>query len=331
MKKILIYFIFGIIISFILNPVAAQTTLPIQVSPTRQEISIYPGEQTGFKVKFFNLSETPIYGILKVADFTVEADGRPRIIDNIELAPPKYAASNWIDLPYDTITIAAQDKVTVQGKIIVPQNAGPGGRYAAIYFEPTTEFPKSIGVRQEAGAAITARIASLIYLKIPGDYQENASLSKYFAPSFFEYGPVKVETDILNLGDYHIRPKGVVILTNMMGQLVGQESLKEQNIFPNSARSYQSIIGQKWMFGRYRAEINASYGEKGRVLKNFIYIWVFPWKVATIILLTLLILVLLGRNVYKNVVIKETKLEDEVKKEKEEIEKLKAELRKKRE
>ncbi len=177
---------------------------------------------------------------------------------------------------------------------------------------------------------VSSRIAALIYFRVAGDITENALISKFFAPSFFEYGPIKIETEILNRGDYHIAPSGIMSLTDMFGGLIAQEKLKEEvNIFPDAARTYVNKLGSKWMFGRYRVDIAASYGEKGQALSRFIYVWVIPWKIVVIVTLTLILLILLGRMIYRNVLLRQSSLETEIEHEREEIEELKEQLKKK--
>ncbi len=312
--------------------VKAQSILPLTVAPARQELSLNPGEDAAFDVRFYNLGDSPVSGILKVADFIVDnKEGTPRIIDDVSQASPRFAASNWVSLPYDQITIAANDKVSLQAKIKIPINARPGGRYIAVYFEPVGVVPQAVGSQKEAGVGVTSRIASLIYIRVAGPITEQALITRLFAPIFYEYGPINVETEILNRGDYHIRPKGVISLTNMFGGLIAQDKLKEQNIFPDASRSYLNTVGQKWMFGRYKIDLAASYGEKGLALSRFIYVWVFPWRLITIIFLTLIILILLGKNIYKKIITKEIQLEQELSQEKEELRRLKEELKKRKE
>ena len=80
---------------------------------------------------------------------------------------------------------------------------------------------------------------------------------------------------------------------------------------------------------KYKVNLTGSYGEAGQALTSTTYVWVFPWRVALADVLTIFIMILIANNLYKNIVVKETNLEDELKKEHEEIEKLKSQLRKK--
>jgi hypothetical protein len=185
------------------------------------------------------------------------------------------------------------------------------------------------GPQYEAGTGISPRLASLIYIKIKGPIKESAFVTK-FQPkqSFFEYGPIEVETEILNRGDYHINPKGEITLTNMLGKVIDKSLLNETNIFPDTVRTFSNSLGKKWMMGKYRLSLSATYGEKNGVLTAFYEVWVFPWKLATIIVLTLIIIILIIRQFYITSLLKEKMLEEELEKEKEEIEELKKELKK---
>ncbi len=308
----------------------AQSRLPMTVAPARQEITINPGESSAVNIRFYNFSESPVSGIIKVADFIVDnSQGTPRIIEDFSQLSPRFSAQAWATIPYDQITIAANDKVSLQAKINVPIDARPGGRYLAVYFEPTVSVPQAVGAEKEAGTGVSVRIASLIYLRVAGPIAEKALISRFFAPGFFEYGPIKVETQVMNRGDLHIRPRGVITMTNVFGAPVDQINIKEENIFPDVVRNYESSLGKKWMMGKYKLSLTASYGDQGQVLERFIYVWVFPWRVALAVVLTIIVLGLLVSNFYKNIIVKETSLEEELKKEKDEIEKLKQMLRKK--
>ncbi len=326
MKKIKKIFLI-LAISYLLlttsSSVLAQTTLPLIVYPARQFLELSPGEKTPITVNFINQSDEPIAGFIKIVDFIVRDNrGTPEFIENPEAAPEKYAASSWFKSEYNRITLPSNEKVSIQAQITVPKNANPGGRYVAFYFQTQdSKFNPQDTLSYEAGTGITPRLASLIYIKVKGDIKESAFVSRFQAKSFQEYGPIYVETEILNRGDYHIIPKGELTLKNMFGQVVEKSILKEENIFPDATRIFKNSLGKKWMIGKYRLTLQASYGEKGKTLEASAEVWVFPWKIAVIIILSIIITVLLIRHFYQKILLKEAFLEEE-------IERLKKELKK---
>lgn len=316
---------------FLTKNIYSQTlTLPLTVMPSRQEIEANPGEKKYITITFYNQADEPINGFFKTTDFIVEdANGTPRLIENPDDVSPKFSASSWINLSYDKATLPANDKVNLQAEINIPFSAKPGGRYAAIFFEYNPKNENQKKENYQAGIGASSRIVSLVYIKVNGQINEKAIITRFFAPNFQEYGPIKIETQILNRGDYHISPKGIITLKDFFGNIVDQATLKEKNIFPDMIRNYENILGKKWMIGKYEIFFSGFYGSKGQTIEAKKYVWIFPWRLALVITLTVIIIVLLIYNLYKNTLKKEKDLEEELKKEKEEIEKLKKQLQKK--
>jgi len=275
--------------------VSAQVSLPLTVAPARQELIINPGEKTAVIVKFLNQGTEPVSGLLKVADFIVEdSQGSPTFIEGPTQISPRFAAASWVELPYDRITIAPKDKVLIQAKINAPKDAEAGGRYIAIYFEPGGSVSEATSAAdKEATTPIAIRIAGLISIRVAGPVEENAYVTQLTAPRFLEYGPIPITTEILNKGNYHIKPKGTITIYSLFGKKIDQQLIKEQNIFPDVTRTFENKLGQKWLLGKYKIELNASYGESGKILTATVFTWIFPWKIVSIIVLAIIIIILL--------------------------------------
>lgn len=309
-------------------PVTHAEELTLRVAPARQEYQLDPGETTAITLKFFNLADQPTNGMIRAADFIVQDnEGTPTIVDTVEQASPKYSGATWVTLPYDQMAIAPQDKVIVQARITVPQNARPGGRYVAVYFEPFTSTQGQLSGSK--APVVNQRIAGLVYIRVNGPITEKALVSRIYAPSFQEYGPLKVEADVINQGDYHVRPQGSVSVKNMFGGFVDQQKVQTANIFPDALRTFESTIGQKWMFGRYTIEFLAAYGTTGQVVKRSIAVWVLPWKILLSVALGLILLTLIVKKTYTRFIFREKKLESQLRSEQHEIDALKDQLNRK--
>jgi len=317
-----ILFTTSLLVFFHVKETKAQVAVSkLTVAPSRQELIIDPGETTGINIKFLNQESAPISGILKVVDFIVkDKEGSPIFLDpetapaivGTTQIPARFSAASWVTLPYERITIAADNKVGVNAKITAPANAEPGGRYIAIYFEPSTTLPQAGGTPKEAASPVTVRIAGLVYIRVSGPIKEEARLVQFSAPRFSEYGPVPITTEILNLGSYHITPKGTITLTNLLGGRVDEVRLEEVNVFPDVSRILESKVGSKWMFGRYKAELAASFGETGQALTGTVFFWVFPWKVVTALILVAIIIALLTLIFYRRFRKHEEELEEKI-------------------
>lgn len=313
---------------FAVGQTSAQANLPLTVAPSRQEILVDPGEKTAVIVKFLNQGDAPVSGTLKVVDFVVEdKEGTPTFIEEtptitgVTQISPRFSAASWFTLPYDRITIAPQNKVTIQAKIQVPADARPGGRYVAIYFEPGGEVSPALGGQKEATTPISIRLAGLVYLRVSGPIKEDAYVVRFQIPRFSEHGPLTAITEILNRGDYHIRPKGKIVLSNFLGKVVDEQALIGQNIFPDVSRVYENKLGSKWMFGKYKAELAASYGEEGKALTAVTFFWVVPYKEISAGLLALVIIGLIITLIVRRFRRRQQELEEKIEELEEKLEK----------
>jgi hypothetical protein len=298
------------------------------VAPARQVLTVDPGETKTISIKFINQGTSPIGGAVGVADFVVlDKSGTPHFLDNENGLSSLYSAASWVTLPSSDAVITAGGQVLLQARIAVPQDAKAGGRYFGIYFEPGTTVPSEIGAEYEAGQAITPRLAGLVYLRVSGPIEENAQVIRFVTPNFSEYGPVAISTDIINRGNYHIRPTGKIDLYDFLGRKVATSDLEEQNIFPDATRTYTNELGRQIMLGKFSAKLTASYGESGQVLSSTTSFWVFPWRIALIIILTLIIIALVIVITLKSLKGKQKRLEDKLQTEIEELEALKNKLK----
>lgn len=259
------------------------------VSPPVIETTIKPGGYMEGKMKIFNESTTPLTFDASLQDFIVDNDeGRPTILQEDTLSN-KYSASSWIAVYPHTFTVQPRERFEVSYYINVPQNARPGGRYATVVFKPRSSLSVA-----GTGTAVQTQIGSLFYISVDGPITEKAEVTKFDAKRFVENGPISVFTSIKNLSDLHIKPKGYIKVTNMLGKQSYVTPLKEYNIFPEAQRNYENTFGKKFMFGRYKAELIASYGKNNNLpLTATIYFWVFPWKIA-LILVVIIITAVLG-------------------------------------
>lgn len=305
MKKL--FFTIGLIgLISLIGPIApaahAQTATSLTVAPARQQHELKPGESTNIILKLMNTGDNSIVGTLFTANFIVTGnDGKPQFLEDKLTLPSKYAAASWFKLPYDRLAIPAHGKVEIPIKITAPKNALPGGHYAAVIFEPNAAASTAVVTDKAGQSAVAPRIAGLVYLVIPGKYEETALVTQFFAPKFSQTGPISIATAIKNTSPTHIRPSGTITVTNMFGDVTTVLPLEEVNIFPDASKLYQNTIPTKWLIGRYRADLSAGYGSQGKVLSGTIFFTVFPVTLASYILILIAALIfLVNLTVKKN-------------------------------
>lgn len=258
------------------------------ITPPTVEQNLNPGQNAEGVMKVINDSPSPLSFTVITQDFIVEdTKGTP------ELLPPntlnkKYSAAAWVGVSPNSFTIERGKQQILNYYIQVPADARPGGHYTAVVFKPDSPI-KIAG----SGAAVNTVLGTLFEIGVNGDIKESAKVVRFSGNSFLEYGPANIFTQIINLGDLHIKPKGTITLSNMLGMKVSETKIKEANIFPGAARDLNTSVGSKVMIGRYKATLLASYGKNNNLpLAATFYFWVFPWKVAIIVVLVIIAAIL---------------------------------------
>ena len=256
----------------------------VSVSPVKFEISANPGEtQTSF-FKVTNNGDSERVIRIAVEDFApVGESGQVRLVED---APSTYALSQWVTFDPIEFPLGAKETKQIEFRINVPFDAEPGGHYASI-------LATVGGGAVEGGAAIAQKVGSLLLLHVAGDVEEEMFVKsmqsvienpekkdEYLPQNFFEYGPVTVLSRFENMGTVHLKPRGFVTLTNMMGREVDKVEIEQLNVLPNSVRRIPAELGEKWMFGKYTATMTAIYGSTNEPLSYSTSFWVFPWKVG---------------------------------------------------
>jgi uncharacterized membrane protein (DUF485 family) len=291
-RKLLI----GLTLSIVLSVVTIATAQELQRTVTlvypSLEHTIDPGGRTEGITKIINDSSGPLTFNLNVQDFVVtDTLGTPNILPPNTLNA-KYSAAAWIGVTPDKFTLKPGEKQIVNYYIQVPKDARPGGHYAAIVYTPVVNKPV-----QGTGGTVQGQLGSIFYVTVNGPITESANVSKFLSNSFQEYGPVSILTQIQNLGDLHILPKGTVTVSGLFYNQT--QDLPAHNIFPQAKRDYANTFGQTFMLGRYKAVLLASYGVSNNLpLTATLYFWVFPWRLTLIIVL-LIVAIVLGYIYFK--------------------------------
>jgi len=254
--------------------------------------TLKPGERTEGTTKVINQSNVPLTFKLNVQDYIVtDTKGTPNFLPPDTLNA-KYSAAAWIGVTPSTFTLKPGATQVVSYYIQIPPDAKPGGHYAGIVYAPTTKEQE-----EATGGTVNTQVGSLFYLNVSGPINEKAQVSKFTTNSFAEYGPVKILSQIKNMGDLHISPQGKITVTGLLFKETAD--LVSQNIYPQTARDFENTFGSTLMLGRYKAELIGSYGQENNlVLVATMYFWVFPWKLAVIITLVV-VAIILGTVYYR--------------------------------
>ena len=275
----------------------------MRVTPAILEDLVEPGEIIKKEIKVVNYSDGPVTMYAYIMDFkAADESGKAELIaPNTE--DGNYLSS-WLDITGEAIEFNVGQERVISFVINVPESVGPGGYYGAVVFG--TEPPKVRADGGEKGAAvsISQHTASLILLQVAGDVDENAIIKEFNANKRFYTTPFEVDfyTKIKNLGNVHIKPRGIIETRNMLGKKVSVITINDDggNILPESERVFRNSWKENFGFGRYESSLAVSFGtpaQKGgegrKTLAIKTYFWIFPTGIIVPIVIGLIVTMIL--------------------------------------
>lgn len=265
----------------------------LQISPTRNEISIDPGEAKDFSVNVKNVTTGEVTVKAYLNDFEADNEsGEPNIIvdENVQQSPSSIKPFLKGLADFELKGGATKE---VKLSLDIPASTGAGGYYGAVRF---VALPKGADKPADRQVALNASVASLVLAEVSGDITEQIqiksvkAISGDRAGSFFFSKPDKVAIDIQNEGNSFAKPFGRVQVNGMGGKEAYSYELNNKdprgNILPQSSRTFTDEIKNIKFPGRYTVLANVAYGSGGEVITQKISFWYMPlWLLLVLVAL----------------------------------------------
>jgi hypothetical protein len=280
-----------------LSPASALT-----ISPLTLEYELKPGEAVVGTVKLRNegaVAETfyPFVNDMLAGD---EA-GTP----TFTASNPGHSVVDWITFEQQSITLEPGGFVNVVYNLTVPKSTSPGGYYGALLF---TTAPPSLDKSAVGAAGATG---PLLLVTVAGKVVEKGSVTDFVAsPASVSSLPVDFGVRFQNAGTVHVKPTGVIRITNMFGGTSAVIPVNEEggNVLPDSGRVFSaswmeeelpagaSELVKEWKnfgFGPYTATLIMNYGQSNQVASATTSFWVMPWMMVVLFIIFLVVLAML--------------------------------------
>lgn len=267
----------------------------LSVTPPLFQLSIKPGDIWQSSIQVVNTNPFPLTVYAHVVNFAPDGEeGRGRFMPIVSPDENKATIAEWIQISEGPYSIPPEQTQEISFFVEVPDNAAPGGHFAAILIG--TEPPRDV---TESLAVVTSQsVASLFFVRIEGDIVENATIREFsILDRSIEYPVAEFSLRFENKGNVHLQPRGDIVITNMWGKTRGIIPINHEthfgNVLPASIRDFRfTWKGEQSLadIGLYKAIVTLGYGEDGvKSASATTYFWVVPIKGA---LITLLVLVL---------------------------------------
>lgn len=266
-------------------PAAAQQGLSFSITPTIFDMAAMPGQAWTSSVKVVNNNPYPLTVYAVPVSFVPQGErGHGAFVPVPEERAEETGTTlaSWMDITNEPIEIPAESSVAVPVAIAVPQDASPGGHYAAVMIgtkPPVTEGKMSVKTSQI--------ISALFFMRIAGDVVELGEVRTFRSERRFAGSPEMAFTvRFENKGTVHLQPQGEIRITNMWGKERGIIPINQETNFGNVLPASTRLFSFSWKgassltdIGRYRADLTLAYGlEERKFITRSTTFFVIPLK-----------------------------------------------------
>ncbi len=270
--------------------------LSMSVTPTLFEMSAVPLQAWSSSVKVINNNPTTLTVYADVVNFAPQGEtGQGKFLPVFEEFSEGKTLAEWITVPDTPFVIPPESSVQIPVQVNVPEDAAPGGHFAAILVG--TRPPEGTKKQQVSTSQI---VTSLFFVRIAGDVIEKGDVRTFVAEdSFVDTPQVTFTIRFENKGNVHLLPQGQIVITNMWGKERGVVPINYRtnfgNVLPNSIRKFEFTWKGEQSFtdiGRYKAELTLGYGvDQRQFTTQSTYFWVIPIKPVLTVLGILVIII----------------------------------------
>lgn len=298
LAAVLLSSLLGLLPFVSLSPVRAQDSgNGFKISPVLFDLTLKPGESRTIIVNIENPTESPLTAKAIINDLSPSGDesGRPRIVTENAAQTPANSLRRLLLSQLSDILLKPKENKSVQYTITIPQDAAPGGYYGAIRFSPVITDDQS-------NVALTASVATLILIKVPGQITEQVDIVQLGASNggtihrILTGAPDAISIRVKNSGNIHEQPFGKIRVTSMLGKQVLQSEINNTDprgsVLPDSIRRFDVPVPKHVWFGRYKVTASIAYIQGGNTLDATSVFWVLPANLILGAIVVLLLLIL---------------------------------------
>jgi hypothetical protein len=274
----------------------------LEISPPVVTLTADPGQTIKASINLRPAINSKLIVSSQINDFVAAGeDGTPKILTDSD-EPYPYSLKTWVN-QIPEMTLNPKEIKTLDVTIKVPADAAPGGYYGVVRF--TARPPELEGT----GVALSASLGSLLFVRVKGQAKESLDIASFSVNkngktgSLFESTPIQFSERLKNTGNVFLQPAGQIVVTDMFGKKIGAVNinLPPRNVLPASTRRFDqpfdsSTLGNKRLFGRYKAVLKVTYGDNKQVTTSVITFWVLPYRLIAVVIVLLVVIFFVLRH-----------------------------------
>lgn len=287
----------GLIALFICSlafPIQAQERT-LTISPLIVEESLDPGQGISGVFKVRNDSPSKVTVSISLKDFLPKGEKGQQIFLSPEENDTTWSLADWICITTPSFNLEPKETREVNYTVQVPENAEPGGHYAAIFAEAKGEKP-------EEGTVVLARakLGCLLLVTARGDIIERGNIEEFStSKNIYSAPPVDFAVRFKNTGTVHVKPRGDIKIYSWTGRLQTSLPVNEKmgNVLPVSIRKFEPQWTPTFALGKYKATCDLVYGTEAKELSAETSFWLVPWSIIVIAALVIIFIIIIAKTI----------------------------------
>jgi len=269
------------------------------VGPGKKEITLNPGQSAIADILVTNRMGEKRTFFLETEDFRGSENVEQTIVLLGDERGP-YSLKDYLSVPFYEFSLEHGERATIPVTISIPPDAEPGGKYGSLVISTVSNEAEK--TENTASTALISRIGTLFFVTVPGEIEKSGSLEDFKTNTgrkFFGGGPIDFEILFRNTGSVYLNPYGEIRISNFLGKEIDAIKLDAWFALPDSLRLREITWDRDWLLGVYTAHAFINRGYEDIVDEKSFTFFVIPWKLALILLLSIFILILILRFIFK--------------------------------
>lgn len=225
----------------------------IRVEPQVMELEVPGGGFRRSLITVENVYEEPIHVLGYIKDLQFQPDGE---IQLMEPGSVERSCADWVTVRPAEFNLSPGASKKIQLSIRIPDGED-GGHYGKLVFDT---YPLSA---EASGLEPDTSLGSTLMVIVPGASEMEGTITG-FEPSLTEDGkPSGFTMAFNNTGNVHVRPTGVIMVKDYMGDVLHEQFLEKDvpSILPGNSRQLKEVYnGEKLLPGEYTATVVIDYG-----------------------------------------------------------------------
>ena len=268
-----------------------------KISPVRTDLTINAGSSQTLTMYVQNISSVTENLQVLVNDFVARNDesGGPALLVNGQSAP-QHGLMKYITVSNPTMTLQPNEQKSFAVTVNIPTGVAGGGYFGAVRVAP-------VGAVSGKNVNLSASVASLILVRVPGNITEQLSILSFESLSgssphtfFTNNKSLNAAVRFRNNGNVQEEPFGKIQLKKG-GKVVATYEVNNTdpkgNVLPGSIRKFTVKLTGVGSFGKYTLQGNFGYGTAGQLVSANTSFYVVPLGLIVLVLLAIVVLLFL--------------------------------------